>query len=76
VTTPHLGKNVEALRVSAPKSKRLSRPQLAKALNLDRSTVTKWALGVAEPRDVRPIADVLGVSIAEVYAGKRNRRAA
>jgi transcriptional regulator with XRE-family HTH domain len=75
VSNGFLGKNVEALRDSAPGSKKLSRTQLARALGLDRSTVTKWALGVAGPRDVRRVAKVLGVSVAEVYAGKRGRSA-
>jgi transcriptional regulator with XRE-family HTH domain len=71
-----LGTHVERLRAAAPKDRRLSRTQLAAALEVDRSTVTKWALGKAGPRNVQRVADVLGVTVAEIYTGKRARRRA
>jgi transcriptional regulator with XRE-family HTH domain len=69
-----LGERVEAVRAAAPANQRISRPALAGRLGLDRSTVTKWATGHGSPRDLEAVADVLGVTVAELYAGKRSRK--
>lgn len=60
--------------MSAPKGTRISRPELARALGLDRTTITKWATGHCSPRDLEAVARELGVSIAEIFAGKRIRK--
>jgi transcriptional regulator with XRE-family HTH domain len=69
-----LGQRVERIRATAPEHERLSRPDLARRLGLDRSAVTHWALGNSSPRDIEAVASVLGVTVAEIYAGRRDRK--
>lgn len=72
---PPLGKRVEIVRARSG----ISRTALAEALNLDRSTVAKWAAGESAPRDLEAVAVALNSSVAEIYAArpeKRQRRAA
>lgn len=44
------------------------RPELADRLQLDRSTVTKWATEGTSPRDLNAVADALGVTVAAFFA--------
>lgn len=61
-----LGHRVEIVRVR----RKISRTDLAKALNIDRSTVAKWAtLGVA-PRHPEEVAKALGVKVSEIFAAR------
>lgn len=47
----------------------LSQEQLASALKVDRSTVTKWETGDSYPRGemLMQMADILGCTIDEIY---------
>jgi transcriptional regulator with XRE-family HTH domain len=65
---------VEAVRMSAPKTERISRHELARLVGVDRSTPTHWASGRWSPRDLERVAKALGVSVAEIYAGRRDRK--
>lgn len=75
-----LGQRVDIVRASVG----ISRAKLAAALDLDRSTVTKWATGVASPRDIEAVAKELGVPVALIFAtrapaaekSRRSKRAA
>lgn len=70
-----LGQRVEAVRLTAPAAARISRSQLARLLGVDRSTIANWALGRCSPRDPEAVARVLGVTMDELFAGRRSRRA-
>lgn len=73
VSTPKLGHRVEVVRAA----KGISRSELAAALEVDRSTVTKWATLGTAPRDIEAVAKVLGVDVAAIFAAtpaKRPRR--
>ena len=59
-----IGHRVEFVR----KARKVSRPDLAKALDLDRSTVTKWATVGTTPQDLNATADALGVDVAAFFA--------
>lgn len=54
----------------------LTRTELAAQLDVDRSTVTKWATGKASPRDLEQVAKILGVSVADIYAASAKKRRA
>jgi len=82
-----LGERVEIIRSKIEKAQReagvtgdkvLTRPRLAQKLGLDRSAVTKWATGEGSPRDPEAVARAMGVTVAELYAGRldKKRRAA
>ena len=61
--------NVKELRVS----KNLTQDELAKKMNVTRSTVAMWETGAAFPpgNKIPKLAEVLGCSIDELY-GKEN----
>lgn len=69
-TSSKLGHRVEIVRAA----KGISRPELAERLDIDRSTVTKWATLGTAPRDIEAVARALGVDVSEIFAAKPARR--
>ena len=67
---PSLGQRVEIVRAK----RGISRTALAEFLELDRSTVAKWATGESSPRDLEAVAAALGATVAEIYAARPDRR--
>jgi transcriptional regulator with XRE-family HTH domain len=67
---PSLGQRVEIVRAK----RGISRTALAATLELDRSTVAKWATGESSPRDLEAVAAALGATVAEIYAARPDRR--
>lgn len=67
---PSLGQRVEIVRAK----RGISRTALAESLELDRSTVAKWATGESSPRDLEAVAAALGATVAEIYAARPDRR--
>ena len=67
---PSLGQRVEIVRAR----KGVGRTALADALDLDRSTVAKWAAGESAPRDLEAVARALGVEISEIYEARPAKR--
>lgn len=63
---PPIGVRVDIVR----DRQKITRTNLAKALGLDRSTVAKWATGVAAPRDLEAVARVLGVPVGDIYQAR------
>lgn len=59
-----IGHRVEHVRAAH----KVSRPKLALALGLDRSTVTKWATDGTAPRDLNEVAAALGVDVSAFFA--------
>ena len=55
------------------KEKGLTQKQLAEALNVTDKAVSKWERGLSFPdiSMLEPISEVLGISIMEILAGKR-----
>jgi transcriptional regulator with XRE-family HTH domain len=60
-----------SLMKSARKAKRISQEELAEAVGLSTSQISRFERGTREPRaeDVRKIAEVLGLSIASLMEG-------
>ena len=52
--------------VAARKRLKLSRFAFAKRCGVSYTTAWRWEKGQCEPRDVRPIARALGVTVAEI----------
>ena len=44
-----------------------SRPHLAALLGVDPSAVRSWSTGATAPRDLQAVADVLGVTPADLW---------
>lgn len=51
--------------------KGIGRPELARYLGLDRSTLAKWASGDNSPRKLEAVAEALGVTVAEIYNARQ-----